>query len=495
MHIKGSVIKCQGIFSPIQFSMESKLKDVCIKLYEVGALKFGNFKMKVGATSPVYLDLRIMISFPSLLITLSEYIWEYIKENNLKFDHVCGVPYTALPLATVISVHAGLPMLIRRKEAKDYGTRKIIEGKFNEGDTSIIIEDVVTTGSSIMDTVHDLQTEGVKVTDTIVVVDREQGGGTNLEAKGVKMHSLMTLSQVIEYLHEAGKIGEETVAEIKKYLKDNQMDTSGKLKTLGTSVSRLQLPFLERAKLSVNKVSQRLFEIMNNKQSNLCVAADVPTVEKLLTLANTVGPHVCLFKTHIDAIKGFTQDVGKQLHDLAQKYEFLIMEDRKFADIGHIVSLQYSIIQSWADLVTVHSLPGDGVLEAIKLVSTNSASPRGAFVVAEMSCKGNLITPQYTKAVIRQASAYPEVVVGVVCQSPELFTSPGIIQLTPGVCATAGSDNLGQQYFTPDTVVKCKGADIAVVGRAIVQADDPAVAAKTFQQQLWQAYTERISQG
>lgn len=79
---------------------------------------------------------------------------EYIKENNLKFDRVCGVPYTALPLATVISVRADLPMLIRRKEAKDYGTRKLIEGRFCEGDIAIIIEDVVTTGSSIMDTVH-----------------------------------------------------------------------------------------------------------------------------------------------------------------------------------------------------------------------------------------------------------------------------------------------------------------------------------------------------
>lgn len=475
--------------------MESKLKDLCVKLYDIGALKFGNYKMKVGASSPVYLDLRILISFPSLLATLSEYIWEYIKENNLKFKHVCGVPYTALPLATVISVKAELPMLIRRKEAKDYGTRKLIEGKFNEGDTAIIIEDVVTTGSSIMETVHDLQNEGLKVTDTIVVVDREQGGVANLEAKGVKMHALMTLSQIIEYLHEANKIGEDIVDEIKKYLKDNQMDTTGRLKTPSISVSRLQMPFLERAKLSENKVAQRLFDIMNKKQTNLCVAGDVSTVEELLKLANTVGPHVCVFKTHVDAIKDFTQDVGKQLCDIAQKYEFLIMEDRKFADIGHVVALQYDIIKSWADLVTVHSLPGDGILEAVKLVSTNSKSPRGAFLVAEMSCSGNFITPQYTKAVIRQASAYPEVVVGIVCQSPDLFTSPGLIQLTPGVCTRPGSDNMGQQYATPDVVVKNKGADIAVVGRAVVQADDPAAAAETFRQQLWQAYTERISQG
>lgn len=98
-------------------------------------------------------------------------------------------------------------------------------------------------------------------------------------------------------------------------------------------------------------------------------------------------------------------------------------------------------------------------------------------------------------AVVRQASTFPEVVAGIVCQSPELFTSPGMIQLTPGVQFTSGHDNLGQTYNTPETVVKTRGADIAVIGRAIIQADNPAEAAKTFQQQLWQAYTERISQG
>lgn len=475
--------------------MESRLKAICIKLYEIGALKFGNFKMKVGTSSPVYLDLRIIISYPTLLKAMSEYILEYIKANNLKFDRVCGVPYTALPLATVLSVSGELPMLIRRKEAKDYGTRKLIEGKFEQNDTAIIIEDVVTTGSSIMDTVQDLKNEGVKVTDAVVVVDREQGGASNLEAKGVKMHSLMTLTQVIECLQEENRIKEDLVADIKQYLKNNQMDTTGKLKTSDSSVSRLQMPYRERARLCVNKVGQRLFEIMDKKQSTLCVAADVSTVKELLTLADTVGPYVCIFKTHVDAIKDFTHNVGKQLSDLAKKHEFLVMEDKKFADIGHTVTLQYSMIQEWADLVTTHSLPGDSILQSLKMTAVNNPSPRAVFVVAEMSCKGNLITPQYSKAVIRQASAYPDVVAGVVCQSPELFTSPGMIQLTPGVCSAEGYDNLGQTYNTPQTVVKIKGADIAVIGRAIIRAEDPAVAAKTFQQQLWEAYTERISQG
>lgn len=86
---------------------------------------------------------------------------DFIIEKNLEFKHLCGVPYTALPLATILSVRGNYPMLIRRKEAKSYGTKKLIEGKFNAGDVCLIIEDVVVSGSSVMDTVKDLRGEGM----------------------------------------------------------------------------------------------------------------------------------------------------------------------------------------------------------------------------------------------------------------------------------------------------------------------------------------------
>ena len=143
---------------------------------------------------------------------------DFIKEKNLEYDHVCGVPYTALPIATLISVENSKPMLVRRKEAKGYGTKKMIEGKYSAGQNCLIIEDVVTSGSSILDTVKDLRAEGIEVTDAIVVVNREQGGVKNIAEQSVRMHSLFTLSYLLNVLKDAGKIEEKTVVSVAKYI-------------------------------------------------------------------------------------------------------------------------------------------------------------------------------------------------------------------------------------------------------------------------------------
>ena len=159
----------------------SEMKALAMKLFEVNAFKFGDFKMKVGINSPVYFDLRVIVSYPEVLNQLSNLLVEYINEKNLAYDHVCGVPYTALPIATLISIKNSKPMLVRRKEAKDYGTGKTAEGKLNAGENCLIIEDVVTSGSSILETVKDLRAEGITVTDAVVIVDREQRGTANIE--------------------------------------------------------------------------------------------------------------------------------------------------------------------------------------------------------------------------------------------------------------------------------------------------------------------------
>ncbi|XP_022209789.1 uridine 5'-monophosphate synthase [Drosophila obscura] len=485
-----------------------KMKALALKLFEINAFKFGDFKMKVGINSPVYFDLRVIVSYPDVMQTVSDLLVEHIKEVKLSAKHVCGVPYTALPLATIVSLQQGTPMLVRRKEAKAYGTKKLVEGIFNAGDTCLIVEDVVTSGSSILETVRDLQSEGIVVTDAVVVVNREQGGVANIAKHGVKMHSLFTLSFLLNTLHAAGRIEKSTVDAVAKYIAAVQINSDGsfvggdKPDVVGANdLQRTKLTYESRANLAKSAVAKRLFNLMASKQTNLCLAADLTKADDILDMADKCGPYICLLKTHVDIVEDFSEGFITNLQALAKRHNFLLMEDRKFADIGNTVALQYGKgiykISSWADLVTAHTLPGRSILQGLKaaLGPGDASKERGVFLLAEMSASGNLIDDKYKENSNKIATEGADVdfVAGVVCQSSKTFAFPGLLQLTPGVKIDESVDKLGQQYQTPEHVIQERGADIGVVGRGILQASNVQQAAQTYRDRLWAAYKDRVA--
>uniref|UniRef100_A0AAG5CSY1 Uridine 5'-monophosphate synthase n=1 Tax=Anopheles atroparvus TaxID=41427 RepID=A0AAG5CSY1_ANOAO len=485
---------------------ESKLQQLGLKLFEINAFKFGDFQMKVGINSPVYFDLRVIVSHPDVMDTLADLLTEFIADTKLNTTgvHLCGVPYTALPVATLISIKGNKPMLIRRKEAKKYGTKKLIEGKFNAGDKCLIIEDVVTSGSSILETVEDLRSEGLVVTDAIVVVDREQGGVQNTEEQGVRMHSLFTLSYLMKVLLEAKRIEESTVKAVAKYISGCQIRSDGSFMKNGTKVvnelSRTGMSFEARADLAKCPLAKELLKLIATKKTTLCLAADLTTAEEILNIAEAAGPYICLLKTHCDIVTDFSEQFVRSLQSLAQKHNFMLLEDRKFADIGHTVSQQYTgglhRIADWADLVTVHSLPGQGVLKGLKsaIAGDRPMASRGVFLLAQMSTEGALTDEKYSAATMKMATEMDtDFVAGIVCQNKDLVAPPGLLQLTPGVKLEEGVDGLGQLYDSPERVVKERGADICVVGRGILSSKTPAETSRIYRDRLWEAYLDRIN--
>ncbi len=184
-------------------------------LYQIGAIQFGEFTLKSGQTSTIYINLRVIISHPHLLREIAEAMWE--KVSGSQFELVCGVPYTALPIATCMSLDHNIPMVMRRKEKKDYGTKQLIEGQFKPGQHCLIIEDVITTGGSIIETAADLQEAGLEVRDLVVLIDREQGGRQNLE-KNYHVHSILTISSILETLLQSAKISANERQIIEKFI-------------------------------------------------------------------------------------------------------------------------------------------------------------------------------------------------------------------------------------------------------------------------------------
>jgi orotate phosphoribosyltransferase len=125
------------------------------QLYELGAIQFGTFTLKSGIVSPFYIDLRLTISSPPLLRAIAQALSK--ATQGISYDLLCGVPYTALPFATALSLQENIPMLLKRKEKKNYGTGKMVEGIFHTNQTCLVIEDIITSGQSILETVDTLQ--------------------------------------------------------------------------------------------------------------------------------------------------------------------------------------------------------------------------------------------------------------------------------------------------------------------------------------------------
>ncbi len=236
----------------------------------------------------------------------------------------------------------------------------------------------------------------------------------------------------------------------------------------------------------------KLFAIMQKKQSNLAVAADVRTQKELLDLVDQIGPEICILKTHMDIIDDFDWQLIEQLKERAKQYNFLICEDRKFADIGATVQAQYMggvhRIADWADIIIVHAIAGEPIIDALKTCKQDCA----ILLVAELSCKGNLIDETYTQTVAELAEKRDDVVIGIIAQEATLNT-PHQIKCTPGVHLATSKDTLGQQYNTPEHVITHLLTDIIIVGRGIYKSEDPKKAAQAYRHATWTAYEKSSS--
>jgi len=274
--------------------------------------------------------------------------------------------------------------------------------------------------------------------------------------------------------------------------------------------------YAQRGLQFTNPAAKGLLELMDRKRSNLCVSVDVTKKASLLRIVDASGPSVCLVKTHIDIVEDFDEDLVQQLQQLAKKHDFMIFEDRKFADIGNTVTLQYSRgvhhISSWSDITNAHPVPGPGVITG--LASVGLPLGRGLLLLAEMSSKGTLATGEYTKQALQMAREHRDFVIGFIAMKrlgstsstssadssePTEGSGEDFLILTPGVGLDVQGDAMGQQYRTPREVIFERGCDIIIVGRGIYGkgegAEDDVIRRESerYRAEGWKAYEERTS--
>ena len=187
-----------------------------------GAVKFGAFRLKLHETqpdaplSPIYVDLRVLQSFPDALDVGVAALVEIIERDGLVFSRYAGIPLAATPLVAVLSHMTRIPMITPREE-KTHGAGGSINGAFTPGETVLVIDDVVSHAESKLEAIRVLEANGLRVRDVAVLVDREQGGPEQLAAEGYTLHAAVRISELLEHWRATGGMDEEAYGRVRAY--------------------------------------------------------------------------------------------------------------------------------------------------------------------------------------------------------------------------------------------------------------------------------------
>jgi orotate phosphoribosyltransferase len=193
-------------------------------LFKLDAIKFGVYKLTSGKASPYYIDLRVIPSFPDAFREICESYAQYItgQIGNKNFDRIAAIPLAGIPFASQIAYNLKKPFLYVRKGIRLHGRERRVEGILVSGNKVLLIDDLLTTGLTLKKASDAVRAEGGIVTEAIVFLDREEGGRQLLEKNGIKLHSLLKISEIANILFEMGAIDQESLKTILKQAKKRQ---------------------------------------------------------------------------------------------------------------------------------------------------------------------------------------------------------------------------------------------------------------------------------
>lgn len=490
--------------------MSTSIKNIIAKLDKQGCFQIRNepITLKSGKQSNLYLDLRLTFGNPVLLDEIASQLYITLMNTHSTFNMssllfemtkdfieetcICGLPYGAMPLATALSLKSKLGLILLRKEAKTHGTKKLVEGMNDKYKRVIIIDDVMTSGISIVESVNVLK-DYFEHIDIFVVCDRE--GEHNPAFKEV----LTQYNINIKSLFKLRDLPE-------RYL----LDSTPKSLEFRRVMHEIQQRFAN----SSNSV-KKLVSLMFKKHSNLVVSVDESDPMKAMKIIEEVAEHAVCIKLHYDILNFKNSELSQEewfinLDMLSKSREFCIFEDRKFMDIGNTVKKQYSkILNTYEslDFVNATIFSGESIVQSLMETSAPTSSPTSLLLLAEMSSKNNLFGDNIVRETLKICKKYKNYISGVVCQSRkhlqeisedlgEMGEMDGIgemLYFTPGVNLNANNDDSGQQYRTIHEAILRDECDLIIVGRGITENKFYNINAKIYKEEGWRCYLERYN--
>lgn len=200
-------------------SAAADFAEIAAALLATGCVQFGSFVLKSGLSSPVYLDLRRLSGSADAMFSVGRAYVDVLQ--RVSFDRVAALPYAGLPLATAACIVGGYPMIYPRKEPKDHGRRLAIEGPFEYGETAVVVDDLATRGTSVLEALPSLTAAGLHVHDVVVLVDRQSGATARLAERGLRLHAVATMRQLLSHWRDNGAVSTTQVDDVLRFLDES----------------------------------------------------------------------------------------------------------------------------------------------------------------------------------------------------------------------------------------------------------------------------------
>lgn len=442
---------------------DNLIKSFIENLLENNAFELKDTVLKSGVISPFYINMRLM-SNPRSLKIINMLLSDYAK--LIDFDYIVAVPYAAIPFATLLAQELNKPLLYIRKEKKEYGDNAsdLIVGKVYDGRKKcLLVDDVLTNGKSKYEQIKILESGGFLVKDVLTLVDRttkleneDKNSYINiLKHDGVVFHSVLNILDLLEKIQEMYKD------------KFNDNDLEKVYKFLGYNYNNKKY----------NRFAKNLLKVFSLKNNYIVPSVDFEKSDDLLGFIDLVGKYVGLVKIHSDIVNDWSMETFLTLKNLSNDYNFYILEDKKFVDIGSTMKKQLNnkhfSYKDWVDCVTVVPLGGgESIVNGLES-ENNHFIP--AFVLTTMTTVNSYYSVDFLKYVEDMYINNNDKFCGLIGASKPITNDidkkvPFYIWLRPGISESESKDNKGQSYIKIDEAYKLYGELLTgvVIGRDLM---------------------------
>jgi len=366
--------------------MSNKVNEIYETLLKDNIIEVGSFTLINDMKTEYYINSRKLYSNVALMNMISDKIINVLNmKTEIDYDHIVGVPYGTLPLVGLLSNKIDKPMLFIRNKQKGYCSEKIIEGKYEIGDNVILIEDTITTGSGIIETISKLENVGVFVSYVLILFDKETGAlNDTKETLNIPVEALFKISKISNYFSVKNLMSDFDNGKIISSIstdKKNYLNMKKETKRIEDEENQKQLSIKNYEYIFNNSLSTLLIGLIIRKKTALCLSLDVSSWKIGREILELCGPYICMVKLHSDLFIdiGNINSFIKELKGLARKYKFLIMEDMKLGDVDKITykKIKNSFFKygEWANLITIHGLTANSVYEYTQKQSDTDKKP------------------------------------------------------------------------------------------------------------------------